>query len=98
MDPEIWQTVVRPMLSDRMGRAMFIGTPKSYNHFYDLHMAAKWMQNWAAFFFRTEEGGYVAPDELAAIRAEMDARQYAQEFEASFENQEIGRASCRGRV
>lgn len=87
MDPEIWQTVVRPMLADRMGRAMFIGTPKSYNHFYDLYMAAKWMQNWAAFFFRTEEGGYVAPDELAAIRAEMDARQYAQEFEASFETQ-----------
>jgi hypothetical protein len=88
MDPEIWPAVVRPMLSDRRGCAMFIGTPRSYNHFYDLYMAAKWMEMWAAFHFRTDEGGYVAPDELAALRAEMDAKQYAQEFEASFETQQ----------
>jgi hypothetical protein len=71
MDPEIWPAVVRPMLSDRRGSAMFIGTPKSYNHFYDLYMAAKWLEMWAAFHFRTDEGGYVAPDELAALRSEM---------------------------
>lgn len=88
MDPEIWQTVIRPALSDRRGSAMFIGTPKSYNHFYDLYMAAKSMENWAAFHFRTDQGGYVAPDELAAIRSEMSGKQYAQEFEASFETQE----------
>jgi hypothetical protein len=88
MDPEIWPAVVRPMLSDRRGSAMFIGTPKSYNHFYDLYMAAKWQEMWAAFHFRTDEGGYVVPDELAALRSEMDAKQYAQEFEASFETQQ----------
>jgi hypothetical protein len=87
MDPEIWQMVIRPALSDREGGAMFIGTPKSYNHFYDLYMAAKTLENWAAFHYRTDEGGYVGPDELAAIRSEMDPKRYAQEFEASFETQ-----------
>src|SRR2546425_9602702 len=85
MDPETWSMVVRPMLSDRRGRALFIGTPRSYDHFYDLYMAAKSRPNWASFHFRTEEGGYVPRDELAAALAEMDPQRYAQEFDASFE-------------
>ena len=85
MDPDIWPSVIRPMLADRGGRALFIGTPRSYDHFYDLYMAAKLNENWGAFLFRTDEGGYVPPDELAALRAEMDVKRYAQEFRASFE-------------
>jgi len=86
MHPETWPAVVLPMLSDRRGRALFIGTPRSYNHFYNLYMAAKSSEHWGAFHFRTDEGGYVPPDELAMLRAEMDQKQFAQEFEASFEN------------
>jgi Terminase large subunit, T4likevirus-type, N-terminal len=85
MDPQTWQTVVLPMLADRQGGAFFIGTPKSYNHFYDLYMAAKSGKNWAAFHFRTDEGGYVPNDELVTLRAEMDETRYRQEIEASFE-------------
>ena len=48
-------------------------------------MAAKALENWGPFQYRTDEGGYVAPDELAALRAEMDPKRYAQEFRASFE-------------
>src|SRR6185437_13837752 len=40
MGPEVWEAVVRPMLSDRKGRALFIGTPAGYNAFYDLYVAA----------------------------------------------------------
>jgi Terminase large subunit, T4likevirus-type, N-terminal len=86
MDAETWPTVVRPMLPDRRGHALFIGTPQSYNHFYALYMAAKSRENWATYHFRTDEGGYVPPDELAMLRAEMDHKRYAQEFEASFGN------------
>jgi hypothetical protein len=85
MDPETWPTVVRPMLTDRKGRAIFIGTPRSYNHFYDLYMAAKTRLDCATFRFRTDEGGYVSSEELAAVRSEMDRQRFAQEFEASFE-------------
>jgi hypothetical protein len=85
MDYDSWLSVIRPMLADRRGCAFFIGTPRSYDHFYDLYMAAKSLENWAPFQFRTDEGGYVPPDELAALRTEMDAKTYAQEFQASFE-------------
>src|SRR6266853_6968658 len=37
MAPEAWTEVVRPMLSDRQGKALFIGTPHGRNHFFDLH-------------------------------------------------------------
>src|SRR5437870_1606727 len=85
MDPETWPMVVRPMLSDRRGCAMFISSPSGLNHFYELYMVAKTRNDWATFHFRTEDGGYVTMDELASLRAEMDAKRYAQEFEASFE-------------
>src|SRR5574337_1352941 len=31
-----WQEVIRPTLTDTKGDAMFISTPKGFNHFYDL--------------------------------------------------------------
>ena len=37
MRPEAWFEVIRPSLSDRQGGALFIGTPKGRNHFYDLY-------------------------------------------------------------
>jgi hypothetical protein len=87
MSPETWPAVIRPALSDRRGRALFIGTPKGHNHLYDLYFDAKsgGNENWAAFRFATEQSGYVPGNELAALRGEMDSKLYAQEFGASFE-------------
>ena len=73
------------MLSDRKGCAFFISTPTGLNHFYELYILAKSRSDWEAFHFRTEDGGYIAPDELAALKAEMDGKRFAQEFLASFE-------------
>jgi len=36
MSPRVWLDVVRPALSDRRGWAVFIGTPKGRNAFYEL--------------------------------------------------------------
>jgi hypothetical protein len=35
--PETWEQVIRASLSDKKGKAMFIGTPKGRNWFYDLY-------------------------------------------------------------
>jgi len=91
MKEEAWAEVLRPMLSDRCGRALFIGTPKGYNHFYDLFERAHQEPNWAVFRFTTKQGGNVNDDELAAVARELDARTYRQEFEASFEHLGSGR-------
>ena len=91
MSPLAWTEVVRPMLSDRgkIGRALFIGTPKSFNHFYTLHNEACDPKNaalWAAFQFTTLQGSNVPPAEIDAARLDLDEKTFRQEFEASFEN------------
>ena len=42
--------------------------------------------DWARWCFTTIEGGNVPTEEVEAARAQLDARTFRQEFEASFEN------------
>jgi hypothetical protein len=86
MAPEAWTEVLRPALSDRLGRALFIGTPKGLNHFHELYQNAQAQAHWEAFRYTTEEGGNVAAEEIESASSEMDERTYRQEFQASFEN------------
>ena len=88
---EAWPEVLRPALADRKGRALFIGTPRGYNHFYDLYQSKQDEPDWATFQFTTEEGGNVTPEELESATHELDERTYRQEFQAKFENLTAGR-------
>jgi len=90
MAPQAWTEVLRPALSDKRGRALFIGTPRGLDHFYDLFQRAKAQSQWAAFKFTTEEGGNIPLDELHQAAHELDERTYRQEFLASFENTGAG--------
>jgi len=83
--------VLRPALSDRMGRALFIGTPQGFNHFFDLFEQVQSEPDWAAFQFTTEQGGNVATEELKAAARLLDERTYRQEYQASFEGLGVGR-------
>lgn len=86
MDGSAWEEVFRPALADKQGSALFIGTPKGYNHFYDLWVtAATRGESWGAWSYTTAQGGNVTEEELAAAKAEMDERIFRQEFMASFE-------------
>ena len=87
MRPEAWYEVLRPSLSDRQGGALFIGTPKGRNHFYDLW--AKGLDGadgWESFQFTTLEGGNVPATEIQQAMADLDARTFQQEYEAAFVN------------
>lgn len=84
MRPETWGEVIRPSLSDRQGTALFIGTPKGRNHFYDL-----WTQDlddWASFQYTTLQGGNVPDFEIEAAKRDLDERTFKQEYEAAFVN------------
>jgi hypothetical protein len=87
---QVWPEVLRPMLADRQGRALFIGTPRGHDHFYDLHETARNQANWSVFQYTTAQGGNVAAGELESAAREMDERTFRQEFKASFENQTAG--------
>ena len=85
MTSEAWTEVLRPALADKQGGALFIGTPKGFNHFYDLWTEAHTRENWAAWKFTTADGGNVPLSEIESARAELDDRTFRQEFCASFE-------------
>lgn len=84
--PEGWAEVIRPALSDKLGRALFISTPSGYNWFYDLFIAAQSRLDWQTWQFTTLDGGYVPAQEIEDARAELDPRTFRQEYEASFES------------
>ena len=90
MRPEAWTQVIRPALADRQGKALFIGTPRGFNHFHDLFKAAQSMPGWQTFQYTTEQGGNVAPAELESATHELDEKTYRQEFQAKFENLTAG--------
>jgi hypothetical protein len=86
IDPEAWFETLRPTLADKMGSALFIGTPKGMNWAKDLYdMAQEYPEEWAAFQFTTEQGGNVSLAEIEAARRSLDARTFNQEFRATFE-------------
>ena len=85
MRPETWTEVIRASLSDRQGNALFIGTPKGRNHFYELWadgLGSK--DNWASFQYTTIEGGNVPPDEIEQAQNDLDERTFNQEYCAEF--------------
>ncbi|PWU10956.1 MAG: hypothetical protein C5B51_03520 [Terriglobia bacterium] len=69
----------------RQGEALFIDTPRGFNHFYELYEKARTQPHWARFQCTTIAGGNVSPQELESAAHELDERTYRQEFEASFE-------------
>ena len=85
MRPEAWFEVLRPSLSDREGSALFIGTPKGRNHFYDLW--AKGINStdgWSSFQYTTLDGGNVSEHEIEQAKADLDERTFKQEYCAEF--------------
>jgi hypothetical protein len=85
---DTWFLSIRAALSDRMGKALFIGTPKGFNWFYDLFIkglhAAN--DNWQSFTFTTAQGGNVPLSEIEDARNDLHPKQFEQEYNASFEN------------
>lgn len=88
-DPMIWMQVVRPMLADRLGWAVFIGTPAGQNHFHSLWLRAnklaKETDYWFTQMYKASESMVIPKLELKAARMEMSTSDYEQEFECSFE-------------
>lgn len=90
-DPLVWSTVVRPALSDRLGWAVFIGTPRGTNHLYDIYQHARANAGeWFSVAYKASETGIIPISELEAARQIMSEPEYAQEYEVSFSAALIG--------
>ena len=89
INPEIWGKVLRPLLEDRKGWAIIVGTPKGQNHFYEWYRrAAESMKDpsspWYAALLRVSETGIFDQEQQDELRADMSESEYNQEFECSF--------------
>lgn len=85
MPSKAWTEVIRPALSDRKGWAIFIGTPKGHNAFYELYAFAKSEPEWYAVMYKASETQILPADELADARKQMTEAEYMQEYECSFD-------------
>jgi hypothetical protein len=84
MKPQVWGEIVRPALSDRLGWALFIGTPKGLNLFSELYYAALSDAEWYADMKRVGDTTSLLPAEIESARRSMSPQQFAQEYECDF--------------
>jgi phage terminase large subunit len=90
MDPRVWSEIIRPALADRAGWAVFIGTPKGRNAFFELWRRAQSEANWFSLMLKASDTGLIPASELALAKRDLSEEQYAQEFECSFEAAVVG--------
>ena len=85
MKPRVWGEIIRPALADRNGYAVFIGTPRGHNGFYDIYKAAQNNDHWYSKTLRADQSGLLPQAELEDAQRMMSANQYEAEFLCSFE-------------
>lgn len=83
-----WQEVVRPTLTDTRGSAMFISTPKGFNHFYDLYTKEGEDSDYKSFHFSTFDNPHIHKEEVEKARQELTEDRFAQEYLADFRKTE----------
>lgn len=83
---EGWQEVLRPCLTDRKGRALFISTPLGFNHFYDLFKTGD--TDFRSFHFTTYDNPHIDKEEVDKAKQELTEDRFAQEYLADFRKTE----------
>lgn len=87
--PEVWGEIIMPALSDRKGWAVFSGTPKGQNHFYEVVQSSQRAMSdgntsWWFGLYRADETKIIDDEELTLLRSSITENQYRQEFLCDF--------------
>lgn len=90
MKPSLWGAVLRPLLSDRRGWAVFIGTPKGHNQFWEIYNNATKDNSWYVKTLRASQTGLIPQEELDDAKKMQTQDQYLAEWECDFESAIIG--------
>lgn len=89
--PSVFGNVIRPALSDKQGWAVFAGTPKGKNQFWEIYQTAQRLpEDWFLLRLPASESGLLPQGELNAAKAQLSEDQYLQEYECSFEAAILG--------
>lgn len=86
MNPDMWDEIILPSITDRKGFAIISGTPKGMNHFYDKYIdfLNKYTENpdglYYACLYGVYDTGVFSDDEIAVIRESMTETKFRQEY------------------
>ena len=83
-----WQESMRPTLTPRMGSAIFEGTPKGFNHLYDLFNLENTDPHWKSFHFTTYDNPHIPREEIEEAKRQQTEDRFAQEYLADFRKTE----------
>ena len=86
---KVWEEIIRPTLLDSQGWAVFIGTPKGFNWFYELWLKGKrtsktYDSEWASFHFTSYQNPYLKEKEIEKAKRQTDEDTFSQEYLAEF--------------
>lgn len=87
MKANVWEQILRPALADVQGGAMFIGTPKGRNHFYEIYKLGESGKDpeWTSFHYTSYDNPLIPESEIEAAKRSMSSFAFRQEFMSSFE-------------
>ncbi len=80
-----WEQVIRASLSDKRGRALFIGTPKGRNWFYDTFKLGESEDDpdWKSWHFTTADNPLIDQKEIESAKKTLSTFAFKQEYMAS---------------
>ena len=85
MQREAWTEAIRPALSDRQGKALFISTPKGRNHFWELYQKGiNGEEGWQSWTFPTISNPFIQASEIEAAKRDLPEMIFRQEYLAEF--------------
>lgn len=85
MKPEVWDEIVLPALADRKGWAVFIGTPKGINSFYDIYTkAVAEPERYYSDVFTVRGTDALDPEEIELQKSIQSENKFRQEYLCDF--------------
>lgn len=80
----LWGEVILPALSDRVGWALFIGTPQGINFFSETYYSATADPSWFARVLTCYQTEALSQDQIDQLKASMTDKQFRQEMLCDF--------------
>lgn len=81
----LWAEVLRPTLTDYAAPALFISTPKGFNHFYELYEVGQSGEgDYRSWRFTSYDNPTIKKEEIDNARNELTEDTFAQEYLADF--------------
>lgn len=87
INPSLFGEILFPMINffGDEGFAIFIGTPKGYDSFYDIYKKAQANDKWSSTLMTVEQTGTLSEEDIEEARSQISEVQFQQEYMCNFD-------------